>query len=552
MCCLRRQVGVLALLFHKDAEHTGYSDSKVPNTGNVEWTFDAGLTITSSPVVEYGMVYFGCHDGNVYAVNAMTGSLEWKFTTGGYVYHSLAVWGNKVYVASHDRNLYALDAVTGEVIWSFLAPAPIDTSIPTVVDGVVYICLWDGTYAIDANTGELLWKSEKGFRFFSPAVAEGKVIVVTRKIVSEVEVNALNKDSGEIIWTATMTGATRGTATISNNRVFVACEGDYYGVRTNKIYAFDLSDGDKLWEATIGTWDYPNYFSSSLSAAYGMIYFLSGLDGKVYALDEQTGSIEWSTYINHVGSSSSPAIADGKVFIGSSDGKVYCLDAYTGDVIWSYATGGRVHSSPAIAYGRVYVGSNDGKLYCFGSRQPPGSINLSVTSVDSHSITLSWDAYYELDFLCYELYMAEEPLTTSVAISEKTPVRKIYDPLVTSCKIVDLWSSTTYYFVMKVVVSSGLSSTSASVSATTLEGQVIDNATHLIVPEKVKYTLGGYHKYTHIQIHGILYVEKYDGSPDTGVLELEAPFITIFEGGAIIADGAGSQGGDGGGRWPSF
>jgi len=57
--------------------------------------------------------------------------------------------------------------------------------------------------------------------------------------------------------------------------------------------------------------------------------------------------------------SSSPAVADGKVFVGSEnlDNKIYCLDENTGSLIWSYTAGQSVYTSPAVADGKVFVGS---------------------------------------------------------------------------------------------------------------------------------------------------------------------------------------------------
>jgi outer membrane protein assembly factor BamB len=70
--------------------------------------------------------------------------------------------------------------------------------------------------------------------------------------------------------------------------------------------------------------------------------------------------------------SSSPAVADGKVYVGSLDGNVYCLDATTGDFIWSFQTGDWVDSSPAVANGMVYVGSWDYNVYCLPQNDPNG------------------------------------------------------------------------------------------------------------------------------------------------------------------------------------
>jgi len=54
---------------------------------------------------------------------------------------------------------------------------------------------------------------------------------------------------------------------------------------------------------------------------------------------------------------SSPAVANGKVFFGSGDGGVYAADAVTGVLQWKFSTGDVVHASPAVANGTVFVGS---------------------------------------------------------------------------------------------------------------------------------------------------------------------------------------------------
>jgi outer membrane protein assembly factor BamB len=60
---------------------------------------------------------------------------------------------------------------------------------------------------------------------------------------------------------------------------------------------------------------------------------------------------------------SSPAVANGKVYFGSGDGNVYAVDAKSGVLAWKFATGDVVHASPAVAGNTVYIGSWDGRLY---------------------------------------------------------------------------------------------------------------------------------------------------------------------------------------------
>ena len=64
---------------------------------------------------------------------------------------------------------------------------------------------------------------------------------------------------------------------------------------------------------------------------------------------------------------SSPCLANGVVYFGSYDGKLYALDAQTGSEKWSYATNGNIESSPAYGDGTIYVGSHDNNTYALNA-----------------------------------------------------------------------------------------------------------------------------------------------------------------------------------------
>ena len=60
-----------------------------------------------------------------------------------------------------------------------------------------------------------------------------------------------------------------------------------------------------------------------------------------------------------------PIAVEGLVIFGrSTDGKVYALDAESGAQRWEFATDGPVRFAPAYWRGKIYVGSDDGRLYC--------------------------------------------------------------------------------------------------------------------------------------------------------------------------------------------
>jgi outer membrane protein assembly factor BamB len=67
---------------------------------------------------------------------------------------------------------------------------------------------------------------------------------------------------------------------------------------------------------------------------------VGSLDGKVYGIDSNTGSLKWS-YQTGAGVSAPPVITNGIAYIGSRDGKMYALTTSTGTLKWMYQT--RVH-----------------------------------------------------------------------------------------------------------------------------------------------------------------------------------------------------------------
>jgi eukaryotic-like serine/threonine-protein kinase len=107
-----------------------------------------------------GVVYTGCRDSNLYAIDAATGKEKWHFSAGGsWVISSPAVTQGKVLFGTSDSSLYVvLDAETGKPIIQQEGRAYVFSS-PAVAGGVVFIGVLNGTLeARDLTSGELLWE----------------------------------------------------------------------------------------------------------------------------------------------------------------------------------------------------------------------------------------------------------------------------------------------------------------------------------------------------------------------------------------------------------
>jgi outer membrane protein assembly factor BamB len=222
--------------------------------------------------------------------------------------------------------------------WTFKTEGPIVGS-PAVKDGVVYVASLDtNLYAIDQATGKEKWKFKSRMPIAStPAIGDGVLYFVS--------------STGALAAIDTATGKPKWVFTAEHERKFEA-----KGLHGYPSAAQTIPDA----------WDI--YTSSPLIAA-GKVYFGSG-DGNVYAVDQQTGLLQWKVATSDV-VHTSPAFANGTVYVGSFDSALYAIDADSGQVRWTFQAGQdpAIHnqvgfqSSPAVADGVVYAGCRDGHLY---------------------------------------------------------------------------------------------------------------------------------------------------------------------------------------------
>jgi outer membrane protein assembly factor BamB len=142
----------------------------------------------------------------------------------------------------------------------------------------------------------------------------------------------------------------------------VSAPGDWSMFRHDSANTGAAGNNDVLPSGTL-KWSFAagDIIHSSAAVAKGTVYFGSR-DGKLYAVDAETGKERWSF---QTGSrvESSPAVVGGRVFVGSNDGFMYSLDAGTGRELWRYRTLYPIVSSPAVADGIVYFGADDYAVY---------------------------------------------------------------------------------------------------------------------------------------------------------------------------------------------
>ncbi|HEY7640233.1 MAG TPA: PQQ-binding-like beta-propeller repeat protein [Steroidobacteraceae bacterium] len=174
-------------------------------------------------------------------------------------------------------------------------------------------------------------------------------------------------------WAFKSEGPIVTSPTVSGGVVYIAS-------LSGQLLAIDQETGKEKWNFKSRM-----PIASSPAVADGVVYFVSST-GSLAAIDAGTGQPKWVYAIEYERKfeaknlhgypspaqtvpdpydiyTSSPAVANGKVFFGSGDGNVYAVDARTGQLQWKFATKNVVHASPAVVGNVVYIGSWDGNFY---------------------------------------------------------------------------------------------------------------------------------------------------------------------------------------------
>jgi outer membrane protein assembly factor BamB len=168
----------------------------------------------------------------------------------------------------------------------------------------------------------------------SPAVADGIVYVASLSG----HLHAIDRDTGQEKWNFKSSRPIASSPAVVDGSV-------YFVSSAGSLVALDVATGQPRWVYAV---EYEKRFEAK------------GLHG--YPSPAQTIPDAWDVF------TSSPAVADGRVFFGSGDGNVYAVDATRGVLLWKFTTGDVVHASPAVVDDVVYVGSWDGNFYAIDAQ----------------------------------------------------------------------------------------------------------------------------------------------------------------------------------------
>ncbi len=310
--------------------------------------------------------------------------LIWKTAGIGHGFATVSIAGQKLFTAGDldgKTMITALDH-SGKILWqSANGPAyerqyPGARGTPTVVDGKVYHLNGDGDVGcFDAAGGEALWSVNLTDRFGGRSPQWGlaeSVIIDGEKLIccpggEKVGVVALNKDTGETIWTSTGIGDRPAYA----SGIIVEHAGlrQFITTMSASVVGVDLSTGRLLWrweqEAPYGV----NVATPVYHGGHVAVSTTWGRGTTKLKLVVEGGdcSVEKVWHSGQLDNETGGFILAGGYLYGLADGNHrrrhwVSLDWTTGELMYDASGPGRRQAATSYADGMLYLLGEEGTM----------------------------------------------------------------------------------------------------------------------------------------------------------------------------------------------
>ncbi|OJW53335.1 MAG: hypothetical protein BGO67_01120 [Alphaproteobacteria bacterium 41-28] len=345
-----------------------------------QWTASIGYgngsgRLLSTPIVNEEVVYALDTSGTVTALHASSGEIFWNTNISpegqndSIIGGGLAYGAGKIFVTSPHAEVLALDAKTGNILWRHTTQSPVRAA-PTFADGRVYVlAISNHLQVLDAEKGERLW-DHAGITEYagllgtaSPAISKGVVIVT----YSSGEIFALKSENGHQLWTETLSSTRRpdSLSALSHIRALPVVDDNKVIVigHNQKMAAYDLRKGERLWERNIG--------GTRTPAVVGGYIFMVNSHNELLCLTRDYGQVVWVRKLDSDPEYpykviwEGPLVAGNTLYLVSTRGELLALDPTNGKTLSERQLKAPLSLAPFVAQETLYILTDHGDLMTF-------------------------------------------------------------------------------------------------------------------------------------------------------------------------------------------
>ncbi|HMT69474.1 MAG TPA: PQQ-like beta-propeller repeat protein [Saprospiraceae bacterium] len=227
----------------------------------------------------------------------------------------------------------------------------------------------DSLRILDLNTGKVLYRNKSisgcqptlDANFMYLGNVDGSLIKFDYKI-------------NEIVWQKTLDHITCSTPIIESENILLTAEDYLYCISVN---------GDELWRAQIGA-------TSNVNVAVNEgVCYIGNIDGEVFAINIQSGTILWKkTGLRSI--KSIPIFAGNVLIIGAENGNLYGMNPNDGTIKWNFKANDKM---------RFNIGASDGKNVVYNAKSlAPAFTADSLYCISVSNGSIKWATESDDDF----------------------------------------------------------------------------------------------------------------------------------------------------------
>ncbi len=340
---------------------------------NIFNIFGKNIELKVNPVFDEERMYLFDNDNNVIALDRNNpDNVVWKKSmvhispfkdvaiTGG-----IAEGGGNIFVSNGSEIIYALDSETGETKW-FKRLGNATKAAPVYVSGRVFIRTFDNKlYTIDASNGKVLWTHDGVIESIG-SIDSASVAVKDRIIIlpqSSGELYALDILSGMELWAVNLSYEKSITQQydLSDIDVTPAFIGDQVIVSniSGKLFALDINTGNIDWKLD-------NIYANYMWVAGEALYIMNK-NNNLFAVNTRTGKIAWIHQLEkpdkkNQNKYSGPILAGNMLIVVGSNGRLLEVSPKDGSILKTRKVEKNITTGPIIVDKKLYLLSNDGAL----------------------------------------------------------------------------------------------------------------------------------------------------------------------------------------------
>lgn len=185
------------------------------------------------------------------------------------------------------------------------------------------------------------------------------------------QIRVLDTTDGALVWAfpenterENYRGEFYATPVVTGGRVIATSQmrsRGFLSQSTNTVWGVGAENGELLWQFDGAT---GRYVESG--AVADTTFVIGNGDSNVYALDIESGDLEWKFETGHR-VWATPLIISDTVYIGSMDRHLYALRLSDGDEVWRFSAGGAFASRPTLRGDTLYIGAFDNRVYAIST-----------------------------------------------------------------------------------------------------------------------------------------------------------------------------------------